>query len=104
MAVIIQASRSSLPGGLSWPRAKGPWGSMIKAYVCRAAEWDALRPKRIHSGMGYAEIPGEPVLPSTPGSSRSSRSHETLATQVIALRWRADLLSLGRFSTVSRRR
>ena len=29
--------------------------SMLKAYVCRAAEWVAREAMQIHGGMGYAE-------------------------------------------------
>jgi (2S)-methylsuccinyl-CoA dehydrogenase len=29
--------------------------SMVKAYVCRAAEWVSREAMQIHGGMGYAE-------------------------------------------------
>jgi (2S)-methylsuccinyl-CoA dehydrogenase len=29
--------------------------SMVKAYVCRAAEWVTRESMQIHGGMGYAE-------------------------------------------------
>ncbi len=57
MAVLIQASRQ-----LSYTVARmmakgegGPQASMLKAYVCRAAEWVTRESMQIHGGMGYAE-------------------------------------------------
>ena len=57
MAVIIQATRQSsyhvarlMAGGEGTLEA-----SMVKAYVCRAAEWVTREAMQIHGGMGYAE-------------------------------------------------
>ncbi|MHB1508158.1 MAG: acyl-CoA dehydrogenase family protein [Acidimicrobiales bacterium] len=57
MAVIIQASRQFayevavlMAGGQGSIEA-----SMVKAYVCRAAEWVSREAMQIHGGMGYAE-------------------------------------------------
>ncbi|MGP0029097.1 MAG: acyl-CoA dehydrogenase family protein [Acidimicrobiales bacterium] len=57
MAVIIQAARQSsyrvarlMAGGHGALEA-----SMLKAYVCRAAEWVTREAMQIHGGMGYAE-------------------------------------------------
>ena len=38
-------------------------GGMVKAYVCRAAEWVTREAMQIHGGMGYAEeFPVSPLL------------------------------------------
>ena len=57
MAVIIQASRQFMYG-VAQLMAKGEGAleaSMVKAYVCKAAEWVAREAMQIHGGMGYAE-------------------------------------------------
>jgi len=57
MAAIIQASRQYMYA-VARLMAKGEVAleaSMIKAYVCRAAEWVAREAMQIHGGMGYAE-------------------------------------------------
>jgi (2S)-methylsuccinyl-CoA dehydrogenase len=57
MAVIIQASRQ-FTYQVARLMAKGEGAmeaSMIKAYVCRAAEWVTREAMQIHGGMGYAE-------------------------------------------------
>jgi (2S)-methylsuccinyl-CoA dehydrogenase len=57
MAVIIQASRQYMYV-VARLMAKGEGtleASMIKAYVCRAAEWVSREAMQIHGGMGYAE-------------------------------------------------
>ncbi len=57
MAVIIQASRQFMYS-VARMMAKGEGAmeaSMIKAYVCKAAEWVARESLQIHGGMGYAE-------------------------------------------------
>jgi (2S)-methylsuccinyl-CoA dehydrogenase len=57
MAAIIQASRQYMYV-VARLMAKGEGSleaSMIKAYVCRAAEWVAREAMQIHGGMGYAE-------------------------------------------------
>ena len=57
MAVIIQASRQ-FAYQVARLMAKGEGtmeASMIKAYVCRAAEWLCREAMQIHGGMGYAE-------------------------------------------------
>ena len=57
MAVLIQATRQFayevarlMAGGRGTLEA-----SMLKAYVCRAAEWVTREAVQIHGGMGYAE-------------------------------------------------
>lgn len=57
MAAIVQASRQYMYA-VARLMAKGEGtleASMIKAYVCRAAEWVAREAMQIHGGMGYAE-------------------------------------------------
>ena len=57
MVAIVQASRQ-YTYEVARLMAKGEGAleaSMIKAYVCRAAEWVAREAMQIHGGMGYAE-------------------------------------------------
>jgi (2S)-methylsuccinyl-CoA dehydrogenase len=57
MAVIIQATRQ-FTYQVAQMMAKGEGtleASMLKAYVCRAAEWVTREAMQIHGGMGYAE-------------------------------------------------
>jgi (2S)-methylsuccinyl-CoA dehydrogenase len=57
MAVLIQATRQ-FSYDVARLMAKGEGtleASMIKAYVCRAAEWVTREALQIHGGMGYAE-------------------------------------------------
>ncbi len=57
MAAIIQASRQfSYSVGRMMAKGEGKMeASMIKAYVCKAAEWVTREALQIHGGMGYAE-------------------------------------------------
>jgi (2S)-methylsuccinyl-CoA dehydrogenase len=57
MAVIIQASRqfSYVVARLMAEGKGSAEASMIKAYVCKAAEWVTREAMQIHGGMGYAE-------------------------------------------------
>jgi (2S)-methylsuccinyl-CoA dehydrogenase len=57
MAVIIQAARQ-FAYAVARLMAKGQGAteaSMVKAYVCRAAEWVTREAMQIHGGYGYAE-------------------------------------------------
>jgi (2S)-methylsuccinyl-CoA dehydrogenase len=57
MAAIIQASRQFMYL-VARLMAKGEGAmeaSMVKAFVCRAAEWVSREAMQIHGGMGYAE-------------------------------------------------
>ena len=57
MAVIIQASRQ-FAYTVAKLMAKGEGAleaAMVKAYVCKAAEWVTREALQIHGGMGYAE-------------------------------------------------
>jgi len=57
MAILIQASRQfSYAVGEQLAKGEGKMeASMIKAYVCKAAEWVTREALQIHGGMGYAE-------------------------------------------------
>ena len=57
MAVIIQASRQfSYEVATLMAKGQGAMeASMVKAYVCKAAEWVTREAMQIHGGMGYAE-------------------------------------------------
>jgi (2S)-methylsuccinyl-CoA dehydrogenase len=57
MAVIIQSARQ-FSYQVARLMAKGEGAleaSMLKAYVCRAAEWVTREAMQVHGGMGYAE-------------------------------------------------
>ncbi|HZU80379.1 MAG TPA: acyl-CoA dehydrogenase family protein, partial [Acidimicrobiales bacterium] len=57
MAVLIQATRQfSFEVARLMAKGEGTLeASMLKAYVCRAAEWVTREALQIHGGMGYAE-------------------------------------------------
>jgi (2S)-methylsuccinyl-CoA dehydrogenase len=57
MAVVIQASRqfAYTVAGLMGKGEGAMEASMVKAYVCKAAEWVAREALQIHGGYGYAE-------------------------------------------------
>jgi (2S)-methylsuccinyl-CoA dehydrogenase len=57
MAVLIQASRQFFysVAGLMGQGEGAIEASMVKAYVCRAAEWVTREALQIHGGYGYAE-------------------------------------------------
>ncbi len=57
MAVITQASRqfSYAVAGLMGKGEGAMEASMVKAYVCKAAEWVTREALQIHGGYGYAE-------------------------------------------------
>jgi (2S)-methylsuccinyl-CoA dehydrogenase len=57
MAVVIQASRQfSYAVAKLMGRGEGSLqASMVKAYVCKAAEWVTREAMQIHGGYGYAE-------------------------------------------------
>ncbi|MSX79597.1 MAG: acyl-CoA dehydrogenase, partial [Actinobacteria bacterium] len=57
MAFVIQASRQ-FSYAVATLMAKGQGqmeASMVKAYVCKAAEWVTREAMQIHGGYGYAE-------------------------------------------------
>ncbi len=57
MAVLIQAARqSAYEVSRMMARGEGQLeASMVKAYVCKAAEWVTREAMQIHGGFGYAE-------------------------------------------------
>jgi (2S)-methylsuccinyl-CoA dehydrogenase len=57
MAVTIQAARQfSYDVARMMARGEGTLeAAMVKAYVCKAAEWVTREAQQIHGGMGYAE-------------------------------------------------
>lgn len=57
MAVLIQAARqTAYHVATLMARGEGATeASMVKAYVCKAAEWVTREAMQIHGGMGYAE-------------------------------------------------
>lgn len=89
MAAIIQASRQYMYL-VARLMAKGEGAleaSMIKAYVCRAAEWVAREAMQIHGGMGYAEeYPVSRLFVDARVLSIFEGADETLALKVVARR------------------
>ena len=57
MVVLIQAARqSAYEVARLMAQGQGQLeASMVKAYVCKAAEWVTREAMQIHGGMGYAE-------------------------------------------------
>ena len=89
MAVIIQATRqSSYHVARLMARGEGALeASMLKAYVCRAAEWVTREAMQIHGGMGYAEeFPVSRYFVDARVLSIFEGADETLALKVIARR------------------
>ena len=89
MAVITQASRQ-FAYQVARLMAKGEGtmeASMIKAYVCRAAEWLCREAMQIHGGMGYAEeFPVSRYYVDARVLSIFEGADEVLALKVIARR------------------
>jgi (2S)-methylsuccinyl-CoA dehydrogenase len=89
MAAIIQASRQYMYS-VARLMAKGEGAleaSMIKAYVCRAAEWVTREAMQIHGGMGYAEeFPVSRFFVDARVLSIFEGADETLALKVVARR------------------
>jgi (2S)-methylsuccinyl-CoA dehydrogenase len=89
MAVIIQATRQS-SYHVARLMAQGDGAleaSMVKAYVCRAAEWVTREAMQIHGGMGYAEeFPVSRYFVDARVLSIFEGADETLALKVIARR------------------
>jgi (2S)-methylsuccinyl-CoA dehydrogenase len=94
MAVVIQASRQ-FAYEVARLMAKGEGSmeaSMIKAYVCRTAEWVTREAMQIHGGMGYAEeFPVSRYFVDARVLSIFEGADETLALKVIARRLVEDL-------------
>ena len=89
MAVIIQAARQ-FSYVVSRLMAKGEGAlevAMLKAYVCKAAEWVTREALQIHGGMGYAEeFPVSRYFVDARVLSIFEGADETLALKVIARR------------------
>jgi len=89
MGVIVQAARQfayrvarMMAGGEGAMEA-----SLIKAYVCRSAEWVTREAMQIHGGMGYAEeFPVSRYFVDARVLSIFEGADETLALRVIARR------------------
>jgi (2S)-methylsuccinyl-CoA dehydrogenase len=93
MAVLIQATRqSSYHVARLMARGEGALeASMVKAYVCRAAEWVTREAMQIHGGMGYAEeFPVSRYFVDARVLSIFEGADETLALKVIARRLIGD--------------
>ena len=93
MAVLIQAARQfSYEVARLMAKGEGTLeASMIKAYVCRAAEWVTREALQIHGGMGYAEeFPVSRYFVDARVLSIFEGADETLALKVIARRLVGD--------------
>ena len=89
MAVIIQSARQFMyQVGRLMARGEGAMeASMVKAYVCRAAEWVTREAMQIHGGMGYAEeFPVSRYFVDARVLSIFEGADEILALRVIAKR------------------
>jgi (2S)-methylsuccinyl-CoA dehydrogenase len=94
MAVLIQAARQfSYEVARLMAKGEGTLeASMIKAYVCRAAEWVTREALQIHGGMGYAEeFPVSRYFVDARVLSIFEGADETLALKVIARRLVSDI-------------
>ena len=89
MAVIIQAARQ-FAYQVAKMMAKGEGAleaSMVKAYVCKAAEWVTREAMQIHGGMGYAEeFPVSRYFVDARVLSIFEGADETLCLKIIARR------------------
>jgi len=89
MAVLIQASRQAMYR-VARLMAAGEGtleASMVKAYVCKAAEWVTREAVQVHGGMGYAEeFPVSRYFVDARVLSIFEGADETLALRVIAKR------------------
>jgi (2S)-methylsuccinyl-CoA dehydrogenase len=89
MAFLIQAGRQfSYEVARRMGRGEGTLeASMVKAYVCRAAEWVTREAMQLHGGMGYAEeFPVSRYFVDARVLSIFEGADETLCLRVIARR------------------
>jgi (2S)-methylsuccinyl-CoA dehydrogenase len=89
MAAMIQASRQfAYEVAAMMAAGEGSMeASMVKAYVCRAAEWVSREAMQIHGGMGYAEeFPVSRLFVDARVLSIFEGADETLCLKVIARR------------------
>jgi (2S)-methylsuccinyl-CoA dehydrogenase len=93
MALLIQTGRQ-FAYRVSRLMAEGTGmleASMVKAYVCRAAEWVTREAMQIHGGMGYAEeYPVSRYFVDARVLSIFEGADETLCIKVITRRLIAD--------------
>ncbi len=98
MAAIIQASRQ-FSYAVARMMAKGEGAleaSMVKAYVCKAAEWVTREAMQIHGGFGYAEeYTVSRLFVDARVLSIFEGADETLCLKVIARRLLADAEKAG---------
>jgi (2S)-methylsuccinyl-CoA dehydrogenase len=98
MAFLIQATRQfSLEVARLMANDAGSLeASMVKAYVCRAAEWVTREAMQIHGGMGYAEeYPVSRFFVDARVLSIFEGADETLALKVIARRLVEQAAAVG---------
>jgi (2S)-methylsuccinyl-CoA dehydrogenase len=96
MAALIQAGRQfSYSVARQMGRGEGALAaSMVKAYVCRAAEWVTREAMQLHGGMGYAEeYPVSRYFVDARVLSIFEGADETLCLRVIAPRLAEAALS-----------
>jgi len=89
MAIVIQAARqfAYVVGRLMAKGQGATEASMVKAYVCKAAEWVAREAMQIHGGYGYAEeYPVSRLFVDARVLSIFEGADETLCLKVIARR------------------
>jgi len=89
MAAVIQASRqfAYVVAGLMAKGQGATEASMVKAYVCKAAEWVTREAMQIHGGYGYAEeYPVSRLFVDARVLSIFEGADETLCLKVIARR------------------
>jgi (2S)-methylsuccinyl-CoA dehydrogenase len=89
MAALIQAGRQfSYDVARRMGRGEGTLSaSMVKAYVCRSAEWVTREAMQLHGGMGYAEeFPVSRYFVDARVLSIFEGADETLCLRVIARR------------------
>jgi (2S)-methylsuccinyl-CoA dehydrogenase len=98
MAAVIQGGRQ-FSYRVARLMAKGEGAleaSMVKAYVCRAAEWVTREAMQIHGGMGYAEeFPVSRYFVDARVLSIFEGADETLCLRVIARRLAEQALEGG---------
>jgi (2S)-methylsuccinyl-CoA dehydrogenase len=89
MAALISAGRQfSFDVARRMGRGEGTLSaSMVKAYVCRSAEWVTRESMQLHGGMGYAEeFPVSRYFVDARVLSIFEGADETLCLRVIARR------------------
>ena len=105
MAVLTQAGRQ-FSYAVATLMAKGEGAmeaSMVKAYVCKAAEWVSREAMQIHGGMGYAEeFPVSRLFVDARVLSIFEGADETLCLKVIARQLISTSLNPAPVTRISR--